>query len=59
MGNEELIFNAIKNAGKPVNAGDVAESTGIEKAEVTKIITKLKKRGKISSPKRCFYTIVE
>ncbi len=59
MGNEEQIFNAIKNAGKPVNAGDVAESTGIEKAEVTKIITKLKKQGKISSPKRCFYTIVE
>jgi len=57
--NEQIVFNAIKEAGKPVKAGDVAESTGIDKKEVSKIIRDLKKVGKVISPKNCFYAPAE
>ena len=57
--NEQIVFNAIKEAGKPVKAGDVAESTGMDKKEVSKIIKELKKQGKITSPKNCFYAPAE
>jgi predicted transcriptional regulator len=39
--------------------GDVAEKVHLEKTEVSKIINKLKKEGKITSPKRCFYAPVD
>jgi DNA-binding IscR family transcriptional regulator len=57
--NVQIVFNAIKKAGKPVKAGDVAESTSIDKKEVAKIIKELKKQGKITSPKNCFYAPAE
>jgi DNA-binding IscR family transcriptional regulator len=57
--NEQIVFKAIKEAGKPVKAGDVAESTSIDKKEVSKIIKELKKQGKITSPKNCFYAPAE
>ncbi len=44
--NEKKVLEAIKKAGKPVKAGDVAEMTGIDKDEINKIITKLKKPAK-------------
>ena len=50
-----VVLNAMKEAGKPVRPGDVAKITGIESKEVSKIISALKKEGKIHSPKRCFY----
>ncbi len=49
------ILDAMKAAGKPVRPGDVAAATGIEKAEVSKLIQGLKKEGKVHSPKRCFW----
>ena len=52
---KETILEAMKKAGKPVRPGDVAEATGIEKKEVSKIISALKKEGKVISPKNCFY----
>ena len=56
MADEEVkVLSAMESAGKPVRPGDVAEMTGIDKKEVSKIIQKLKKDGKIYSPKRCFY----
>jgi len=45
----------MKKAGKPVKAGDVAEATGMDKADVAKIIAALKKLSKVTSPKACFY----
>jgi len=54
-GQEDAVLNAMKKAGKPVKAGDVAEATGIDKAEVSKIIAALKKQSKITSPKACYY----
>ena len=40
---------------QPLRPGEIAEKAAMDKAEVTKIIDKLKKEGKVSSPKRCFY----
>ncbi len=49
----------MKKAAKPVRPGDVAKVAGMDSREVSKIISDLKKRGKVSSPKRCFYAPVE
>jgi Mn-dependent DtxR family transcriptional regulator len=53
--NEKEVLTAMKKAGKPVRPGDVAKTTGVESKEVSKIINKLKKEGKVISPKRCYY----
>lgn len=52
---EEKILEAIRQAGKPVRPGDIAEVVGMESGEVSKAIAKLKKQGKVISPKRCYY----
>jgi hypothetical protein len=52
---EKKVFSAMKKAGKPVRPGDVAKMIGAESKEVSKIFDELKKKGKIKSPKRCFY----
>nr|WP_269438401.1 MarR family transcriptional regulator [Phosphitispora fastidiosa] len=44
-------------AEKPVSAGQIATATGIEKKEVDKVMTKLKKEEKIVSPKVCYWEI--
>lgn len=53
--NEKKVLDAMKKAGKPVRPGDVAKITGVESKDVSKIINKLKKEGKVVSPKRCYY----
>ncbi len=55
VGKEDAVLTAMKKAGKPVKAGDVAEATGMDKAEVSKIIAALKKQSKVRSPKACYY----
>jgi DNA-binding IscR family transcriptional regulator len=52
---EQIVLEAIDKAGKPVKSGDIATMTGLDKNDVSKIISKLKKDGKVTSPKRCFY----
>ena len=52
---EKKVLDAMKKAGKPVRPGDVAKMLNADSKEVTKIINDLKKKGKVSSPKRCFY----
>jgi len=52
---EQMVLEAMEKAGKPVRPGDVAKATGLDSKEVSKAIKNLKKKGKISSPKRCFY----
>jgi DNA-binding IscR family transcriptional regulator len=53
--NEKMIMDAMKKAGKPVKAGEVAQVVGLDQKEVAKIIAGLKKQGKVISPKNCFY----
>jgi biotin operon repressor len=55
MTTEEKVLEAMRKAGEPVNAGKIAEMTGIDKKEVEKAMNKLKTSGSIVSPKRCFW----
>ncbi|MCP8304308.1 MAG: transcriptional regulator [archaeon] len=50
-----MVLEAMEKAGKPMRPGDVAKITGLAQDEVSKIIRSLKKKGKVTSPKRCFY----
>jgi biotin operon repressor len=52
---EEMVLEAFKKAGKPLRPGEVAEMLGVDKKEIDAVIKKLKKEGKIHSPKRCYY----
>jgi Mn-dependent DtxR family transcriptional regulator len=52
---EKKVLEAMKKAGKPVRPGDVAKMLNADSKEVTKVINDLKKKGKVNSPKRCFY----
>lgn len=55
MSIEQQVLEAMQKAGKPLRSGEIAEITGLDKKEVEKAIKKLKKEGKIESPKRCYY----
>lgn len=55
METKEKVLAAIKKVGEPVNAGKIAEITGIDRKEVDKAMAKLKDEGTIISPKRCFW----
>lgn len=55
MDNAEKILDTMKKEAKPLKGGEVAELTGIDSKEVTKVIKKLKEEGEIDSPKRCYY----
>lgn len=52
---EQIVLEAMEKAGKPVRPGDVAKIIGLESKEVSKAISSLKKKGKVISPKRCYY----
>lgn len=56
---KNVVLKAMQDAGKPVRPGDVANATGIEGKEVSKLIQELKKDGKVISPKRCFWAPTE
>lgn len=46
----------MRKAGEPVNAGKVAELTGLDRKVVDKVFAQLKKEGSIVSPVRCKWT---
>jgi Mn-dependent DtxR family transcriptional regulator len=54
---EKKVLNAMKKAGKPVRPGEVAKMIGEENKDVSKTIGDLKKKGKVISPKRCYYSL--
>ncbi len=51
----EKVLAALKAAGKPLKAGEIADSTGLDKKEVDKAMKVLKTEGKIESPKVCYW----
>ena len=53
MNEKELILEAMRKAGTPLNEGKVAELTGLDRKVVDKAFTELKKEGAIVSPVRC------
>lgn len=57
MDEKRIILDAMRNVGKPVNAGKVAEITGLDRKIVDKVFAALKKDGAIVSPVRCKWTL--
>ena len=53
MAVKDDVIKAMKEAGKPLSAGDVAKILGIDKAEVHKAFKALKAENAIVSPVRC------
>ena len=49
----EKVLETMRSAGKPVSAGEVATLSGLDRKEVDKAFTQLKKDGAIVSPVRC------
>jgi len=56
MNTEDQILETLKQSEKPMNAGQLVEKTGLDRKDVDKAMTKLKKEEKIVSPVRCFWT---
>ncbi len=52
---KEKVLQILKDTGKPMKSGEIAEASGIDKAEVGKAINSLKAENKIFSPKNCYY----
>lgn len=50
---KEKVLKAMREADKPVSAGDVAKVLGADRKEVDKAFAELKKEGAIMSPVRC------
>lgn len=53
MVEKEQILDAMKKAGEPLNAGKIAELTGLDRKVVDKAMAAMKKDGSIVSLVRC------
>lgn len=53
MEEKSLILEAMQKAGEPLNAGRIAELTGLDRKIVDKTMAAMKKDGSIVSPVRC------
>lgn len=56
---KELVLKVMKEAGKPVAAGEVVALSGLDRKVVDKVFAELKKEGAIISPVRCKWTPAE
>lgn len=54
---EKQVLKAMKDADKPVRPGEIAKALEIDSKEVSKAIKSLKEKGKVISPKRCYYSL--
>lgn len=59
MDEKAMILDAMKKAGEPLNAGKIAELTGLDRKVVDKAMNAMKKDGSIVSPIRCKWEPVE
>lgn len=53
MNEKQIILEAMKKAGEPLNTGKIAELTGLDRKLVDKSMADMKKDGSIVSPVRC------
>lgn len=53
MSEKDQILEAMKKAGEPLNAGKIADLTGLDRKVVDKTMAEMKKDGSIVSPIRC------
>jgi biotin operon repressor len=59
METKEKVLQTMKQAGEPLNAGKIAELSGLDRKEVDKAMKQLKDEGAIVSPVRCKWTAAE
>ena len=53
MNAKERVLATMVEAGEPMNAGKIAELSGLDRKEVDKAMKELKEEGAIVSPVRC------
>ena len=53
MSEKEIILETMVKAGEPLNAGKIAELSGLDRKAVDKAMAAMKKDGSIVSPVRC------
>ena len=53
MNAKEKVLATMVEAGEPMNAGKIAELSGLDRKEVDKAMKELKEEGAIVSPVRC------
>ena len=50
---KETILNVMREAGRPVSAGEVEKLSGLDRKDIDKAFKELKKEEAIVSPVRC------
>jgi DNA-binding IscR family transcriptional regulator len=55
MSDADKVLEVMAGAGEPLNAGAIAERSGMDRKAVDKAMAELKKGGRIESPKRCYW----
>ncbi len=55
MDTKQKVLETMRQAAQPLNAGKIAELSGLDRKEVDKAMKQLKDEGAITSPKRCFW----
>ncbi len=53
MSTKDTVLETMRNAGKPVSAGEVEKLSGLDRKEIDKAFKELKKEEAIVSPVRC------
>lgn len=53
MSDADKVLEAMREAGEPLNAGKIAELSGLDRKAVDKAMAELKKTEQIESPVRC------
>ncbi|HIJ94553.1 MAG TPA: MarR family transcriptional regulator [Desulfuromonadales bacterium] len=51
----DKVLEIMRAEGQPLNAGKIAELGTLDRKDVDKAMTKLKKEEKIVSPQRCYW----
>ena len=59
MDAKEKVLKTMNESGQPLNAGKIAELSGLDRKEVDKAMKQLKEEGAIVSPVRCKWTPAE
>ena len=59
MDNKSKVLETMKAAGEPLNAGKIAEHSGLDSKDVDKAMKELKAEGAIVSPVRCKWAPAE
>jgi len=52
---KDQVIDAMNAAGKCLSAGQIAETSGLDRKVVDKAMAELKKSGEIVSPKKCYW----